>query len=174
VDELASTPLTEIEKKIISSLQGDIPVSQRPYLEISRKLGIGEDIFLENLKSLCDRGIIRRFGATIRHQKSGFSANAMGAWQVEEDRIDEVGKKMASFREVTHCYRRNPSGDWPYNLYTMIHGADEEACRKIARRMSEKANVETYTLLFSKKELKKTSMKYFDDYGEGYPNEIEA
>jgi DNA-binding Lrp family transcriptional regulator len=159
--------LTEIEKKIIASLQGNIPITQRPYLEISEKLGIDEEIFLSTLKSLCDRGIIRRFGATIRHQKSGFSANAMGAWQVDENRIDEVGRKMASFREVTHCYRRNPAEGWPYNLYTMIHGADEEACREIARKMSEKAQVKTYTLLFSQKELKKTSMKYFDKEGNG-------
>jgi DNA-binding Lrp family transcriptional regulator len=159
--------LTELEKKIIASLQGNIPITQRPYLEISEKLGIDEEEFLKTLKSLCDREIIRRFGATLRHQKSGFSANAMGAWQVEENRIDEVGRKMASFREVTHCYRRNPAEGWPYNLYTMIHGADEEACRKIARRMSEKAQVETYTLLFSRKELKKTSMKYFDHEGSG-------
>jgi siroheme decarboxylase len=160
--------LTELEKKIIASLQGNIPIIPRPYLEISEKLGIEEEIFLTTLKSLCDRGIIRRFGATLRHQKSGFSANAMGAWQVDETRIDEVGKKMASFKEVTHCYRRNPADDWPYNLYTMIHGTNEEACRKIARKMAEKAQVETYTLLFSRKELKKTSMKYFDKEGNGY------
>lgn len=165
---MGKTELTELEKKIIASLQGTISITHRPYLEISEKLGIDENEFLKTLKSLCDRGIIRRFGATLRHQKSGFSANAMGAWQVDEDRIDEVGKKMASFREVTHCYRRNPAEGWPYNLYTMIHGADEEACRKIAQKMSEKAQVETYTLLFSRKELKKTSMQYFNKHGEGH------
>jgi siroheme decarboxylase len=165
---LGKTELTELEKKIIASLQGTISITQRPYLEISEKLGIDENEFLKTLKSLCDRGIIRRFGATLRHQKSGFSANAMGAWQVEENRIDEVGKKMASFREVTHCYRRNPADGWPYNLYTMIHGADEEACRKIAQKMAEKAQVENYTLLFSRKELKKTSMQYFNKHGEGH------
>jgi siroheme decarboxylase len=164
--------LTELEKKIIASLQGNIPITERPYLEISEKLEIGEDVFLKTLKSLCDRGIIRRFGATLRHQKSGFSANAMGAWQVDENRIDEVGRKMASFREVTHCYRRNPADGWPYNLYTMIHGADEEACRKIARRMAEKAQVQTYTLLFSRKELKKTSMKYFNKDGNGCAGQV--
>lgn len=165
---MGNVELTELEKKIIASLQGTIPITRRPYLEISEKLGIGEELYLTTLKSLCDRGIIRRFGATIRHQKSGFSANAMGAWQVDEDRIDEVGKKMASFREVTHCYRRNPAVGWPYNLYTMIHGADEEECKNIARKMAEKAQVETYTLLFSRKELKKTSMKYFNKHGEGH------
>lgn len=153
--------LTKLEKKIISLIQGDIAITQHPYLEIAEKLGISEEILLNTLKDLCKRGVMRRFGATIRHQKSGFKANAMTAWKVEENRIDDVGEKMASFKEVSHCYRRNPSDEWPYNLYTMIHARDEESCRQTAHRMSEAASVDTYKLLFSRRELKKTSMKYF-------------
>ena len=153
--------LTELEKKIIASIQQDIAVTERPYLDISKKLEISEKTLLESLQSLCDRGFIRRYGATLRHQKTGFTANAMAAWQVDEDRIDEVGSKMASFREVSHCYRRNPTDRWPYNLYTMIHASDEDACRQTAQEMSEAASVNNYTLLFSRRELKKTSMVYF-------------
>ena len=153
--------LTELEKKIIASLQEDIEITERPYLGIARKLEISEPVLLETLQGLCDRGIIRRYGATLRHQKTGFTANAMAAWQVDEARIDEVGSKMASFREVSHCYRRNPTDRWPYNLYTMIHASDEDACRQTAQNMSEATSVDTYTLLFSRKELKKTSMVYF-------------
>ena len=153
--------LTELEKKIIASIQEDIPIISRPYLEISKKLKISEETLLKTLKDLCDRGVIRRFGATIRHQKSGFAANAMVAWIVDEKRIEEVGEKMSSFKEVSHCYRRNPTDEWPYNLYTMVHANNEDACREIARTMSSKTRVENYKLLFSQRELKKTSMKYF-------------
>jgi DNA-binding Lrp family transcriptional regulator len=153
--------LTEFEKKLIASIQQDIAVTDCPYLDISRRLGISEEALLEKLQSLCSRGIIRRFGATLRHQKTGYTANAMAAWQVNEDRIDEVGEKMASFRQVSHCYRRNPAEGWPYNLYTMIHANDKAACRQTAREMSQAAKVENYTLLFSRRELKKTSMVYF-------------
>ena len=153
--------LTELEKKIIASIQGDIPVISRPYLEISKKLKISEETLLKTLKDLCDKGVIRRFGATIRHQKSGFAANAMVAWIVDEKRIEEVGEKMSSFKEVSHCYRRNPTDEWPYNLYTMVHANNEDTCIKIARTMSSVACVENYKLLFSRGEFKKTSMKYF-------------
>ena len=155
--------LTELEKRIIASIQGDIAITERPYLEIAEKLGISEDTLLEKLEDLRDRGVIRRFGATIRHQKSGFRANAMVAWKIDEDAIDRIGKKMASFKEVTHCYRRNPTDDWPYNLYTMIHAKDEESCWKIAKKMSEITAMNNYELLFSRRELKKTSMKYFPE-----------
>lgn len=153
--------LTELDKKIIASIQGEIAITERPYLEIAEKLSIGEELLLVRMKDLCDRGVIRRFGATIHHQQSGFEANAMVAWKVDEDRIDAVGEKMAAFKAVSHCYRRNPTGDWQYNLYTMIHAKDEASCRKIARKLSTDTSVNTYTLLFSRRELKKTSMKYF-------------
>ncbi len=153
--------LTELEKKIIASIQEDIPVISRPYLEISQKLKISEETLLETLQDLCDRGVIRRFGATIRHQKSGFAANAMVAWIVDEDRVNEVGEKMASFRQVSHCYRRNPNEQWPYNLYTMIHANNKDTCREIARQMSMENSIKDYKLLFSRREIKKTSMKYF-------------
>jgi len=155
--------LTELEKKVIASIQGDIPIVSRPYQALAQEIGISEETLIETLQDLTDRGIIRRFGATLRHQKSGFQANAMTAWQVPEDRIEAVGRIMASFREVSHCYRRDPAEGWPYNLYTMIHGKDEADCRETAQRMSVKAGVETYKLLFSVRELKKISMTYFPD-----------
>lgn len=153
--------LTELDKKIIASIQGDIPITERPYLEIAEHLGISEELLLERLEKLRDEGVIRRFGATLRHQKSGYEANAMVAWQVDEADIDSVGERMAAFREVSHCYRRNPQNDWPYNLYTMIHAEDEASCREIARSISIETSIENYTLLFSREELKKTSMEYF-------------
>jgi DNA-binding Lrp family transcriptional regulator len=153
--------LTELEKKIIASIQEDMPIVDRPYLKISQALGISEENLLESLQSLCNRGFIRRFGATLRHQKTGFTANAMVAWQVDEDRVEDVGNRMAAFKQVSHCYRRNPNDRWPYNLYTMIHANDKESCRQTARRMSQATGVENYALLFSRKELKKTSMVYF-------------
>ncbi len=157
------TILTELEKKVIASIQGDIPITERPYLDIAESLGITEDMLLVTLQNLCRRGIIRRFGATLRHQKSGFEANAMVAWKVEEEEIETAGKKMAASRQVSHCYRRNPSVEWPYNLYTMVHARDEESCREIARQLSGETAIDTYTILFSRRELKKTSMQYFTD-----------
>ena len=153
--------LTELEKRIIASIQEDMEITERPYLAISEKLGITETELLDRLKDLSQRGVIRRFGATLRHQRAGFSANAMVAWMVDEDRIEEVGQKMATFDQVSHCYRRNPTPDWPYNLYTMVHAASEQACQETARKMSRATSVQDYTLLFSREELKKTSMVYF-------------
>ncbi len=159
--------LTEREKMVIAAIQGDIPVTERPFLEIARQIGMSEDELIDTLNSLRKRKIIRRFGATIRHQKSGFEANAMVAWQVDEADVEEAARKMASSRKVSHCYQRVPGKDWPYNLYTMIHAKDEQSCHDIARRLAERASADTYTLLFSERELKKTSMQYFPNETDG-------
>ncbi|HGY10784.1 MAG TPA: Lrp/AsnC family transcriptional regulator [Desulfobacterales bacterium] len=155
--------LTDLEKKVIALLQTDIPVVKRPFLEMAEKIGITEDEFLDVLRELNDRGMIRRFGATLKHQKSGFKANAMVAWKVDEDRVEETGNIMATFQEVTHCYRRDPAPGWKYNLYTMVHASDEAECYAIVKKISEAVGEEEYELLFSREEFKKTSMTYFED-----------
>ena len=153
--------IDEQDKKIISLIQGDLPLHPRPFAQMAENSGMSEDEFIERIRSLKERGIIRRFGATLRHQEVGFSSNAMVAWIVPDDRIEEVGRKMARFQEVTHCYHRKPQKNWPYSLYTMIHGDDEKACHHIAEKMAQKTGINHYVLLFSKKEFKKTSMAYF-------------
>lgn len=153
--------IDELDKKVISLLQGDLPLSPRPFSVMAEKIGITEEEFVARVNALNERGIMRRFGATLRHQEAGFSSNAMIAWLVPDHRVDAVGKTLARFREVTHCYRRRPQKDWPYNLYTMVHGTSREQCYKLAERMSLSASIEEYVLLFSEKEFKKTSMEYF-------------
>jgi DNA-binding Lrp family transcriptional regulator len=157
--------LSKLEIQVIKAVQEDIPVIPRPFEAMAKSLEISEERFLEILRDLCNRGVIRRLGATLKHQNSGFKANAMVAWQVAENRVEAVGAIMAGFREVSHCYRRNPASNWPFNLYTMVHAKSEEACLEIARKISEKTGVLDYKLLFSRRELKKTSMKYFATNG---------
>ena len=162
---MGNTPqnLSELEKKIISLLQTDIPVVRQPFKEMAEQIGITEEQFLAVLGGLNDRGLIRRFGATLKHQKSGFKANAMVAWKVAEDRVEQVGTIMAGFQEITHCYRRNPAPGWPYNLYTMVHASGEDQCRAIVQKIARAVDEKEYAMLFSRQELKKTSMKYFED-----------
>ena len=159
--------IDEQDKKVISLIQGDLPLDPNPFALLAKKIGIDEDVFIDRVKSLKEQGIIRRFGATLRHQEAGFNSNAMVAWLAPENRIDQIGKTFARFREVSHCYHRAPRGDWPYNLYTMIHGSSREECYLIAERLSQSTDLKDYQLLFSEKEFKKTSMKYFSEKSHG-------
>jgi siroheme decarboxylase len=153
--------IDEKDKKVIGLIQGDLPVHERPFADLAERAGMRENDLLDRIRSLKERGVMRRFGATLRHQEAGFQSHAMVAWLVPEDRVEETGKAMAGFREVTHCYQRRPQCDWKYNLYTMIHGDSREECRLIAEKMSARTGIREYALLFSEREFKKTSMAYF-------------
>lgn len=157
--------LTDLEKKVLQAIQDDMPICEKPYGVIAEKLKITEESVIDILRNLCSKGFIRRFGATLRHQKSGFTSNAMVAWLVNENEVADTGKTMSSFNEVSHCYRRSPQSDWKYNLYTMIHATDESECIEKVNRISSITGIKNYEILFSKKELKKTSMVYFNLQG---------
>lgn len=153
--------LTEMEKKIVRELQEGLSLERRPFLPIAEKLGMTEGQLIDKIKEFMDRGVIRRFGATLRHQDIGFVANAMVVWKVEPEQAVAIGQQLADFPEVTHCYNRKSPPGWPYTIFTMVHGRTEDDCREIARRMSEATGAAEYQVIFSSKELKKNSMKYF-------------
>lgn len=164
--KLAPYPVKGEEKMLIRELQGNIPESLAPFAEIAGKLGWDEEEVIWQARNLLRNGVIRRFGAVLRHQKAGFTVNAMGVWQVPEMKIEEAGKIMASFREVSHCYQRPVFADWPYNLFTMIHARSESECAEIMGRISQATGINDYTMLLSVKELKKTSMQYYMEKSE--------
>lgn len=164
--------INDLEKRIIRHLQGDLPLTPTPFAAIASEIGIDEEELLERIRGLKERGVLRRFGATLNHLQAGLKANAMVAWHVPEDRVDEVGPLMASVREVSHCYERKPNREWKYNLFTMMHGKSKKQCRDIVERISEMTGMKDYVVLFTRKEFKKTSPEYFK--ARRYEKEIEG
>jgi len=155
--------LTTEDKKIIREIQGDLPLTLTPFRPLAKKLGLDEEKLLQRVHDLIRRGLLRRFGAILRHQIAGFRGNAMVVWRAPEDQVEEIGRLIASHPAVSHCYLRPAHAHWPYNLYTMIHGKNNPDCRRLAAQLSKKVDLKDYRLLFSKRELKKSSMRYFEN-----------
>lgn len=156
-------PMTELDKNVIRALQGDFPLVPEPYKELAMRAGVTEDVFLTRVRELSERHMIRKMGAVLRHRRVGFAANALCAWEVPEDRLDAIATAMAASPSVSHCYDRNTAPGWPYNLYTMIHGHSRAECEAIAARLAKENGIQNRVMLYSKKEWKKTSMKYFSE-----------
>lgn len=153
--------IENLDKKIIRRLQENISITENPYKEIADEFSLSEDELIGKIKSYNKSGILKRIGAILYHRKAGFNANAMVVWKIEDNNLDEVGKYIASIDKVSHCYERKPCSAWNYNLYTMIHEKDRESCDKVIQSIAENISVKDYKVLYSTKELKKTSMKYF-------------
>ncbi|KHK03172.1 siroheme decarboxylase subunit beta [Desulfovibrio sp. TomC] len=155
------TPLTALDRDILKRVQGTLPDSATPYADIAAAVGTDEAHVISLLARMAETGEIRRFGATLKHQKAGYGANVMVAWSVDEEDVDRMGAIMAKRQEISHCYHRVTCMEWPYNLYTMIHGRSPEDCQAVVTSLAAETGLDDFAMLFSLKELKKVSMRYF-------------
>jgi siroheme decarboxylase len=158
-------PYDELDRAVIRATQGDLPVVSEPYAPAARELGMTQEALVEHLLGMQERGILRRVAAILFHRRAGFSANGMGVWKVPEDRIAEIGPRMASFRGISHCYQRPTYEDWPYSVFTMAHGRSKEECDAILDAIAADTGITDRATLYSSTEFKKVRLLYFtDDY----------
>ncbi len=152
--------LSETERKVISALQEDLPLVSNPFRNIAKKLDISVNDLLDNCRSLLQRGVIRRYGASINHYKAGYRANAMTCWKVPHDRVETMAAGIISLRQVSHCYERATNSSWNYNFYVMIHGSSKTVCLDTVNKIRAGSGISDYAVLFSTREFKKTRIKY--------------
>jgi DNA-binding Lrp family transcriptional regulator len=155
--------LSELDYAVIRATQGPMEVTPEPFAAMAAKLGISQERLFEHLESMRERRALRRVAAILFHRRAGFSANGMGVWRVPEERILELGPRMASFRGISHCYQRPTYADWPYSVFTMAHGRSKEECDAILDSIAEDTGIEDRRTLYSSTEFKKVRLRYFTD-----------
>lgn len=160
--QMEAVPLSDVDIEVIRAVQGNLPITARPYDEASAVLGWPTERLLSHLQEMIDRGVLRRVAAILFHRKAGFTANGMGVWEVPEERIEELGPKMAAVRGVSHCYQRPTYPDWPYSIFTMAHGRNRTECDEILHSISVETGIDEYKTLYSCREFKKVRIMYFD------------
>jgi len=163
--------LTPLHHKVIALSQYDIPTLSEPFRAIVDELGLTYDEFFTILNELKDAGVMRRFAGILNHRKAGFNANAMVVWDVDESKGEEIGKKAAEFSAVSHCYLRPKYPNWPYNLFTMVHGKTTEETNGIIREMADEIPHFSRRPLYSTREFKKVRINYFSPEFERWESE---
>jgi siroheme decarboxylase len=153
--------LSERDIQFIRELQKDLSVVPEPFKELANNLDVTTAELFAKAAEFENTGIMRRFAAILRHREAGFVANGMVVWHVPDNKVDEVGFKLAAFPQVSHCYRRPVYPDWRFNLFSMVHARTLQAAEKIAVEMSETVGIKDYQILFSSREFKKERVKYF-------------
>lgn len=153
--------LTQRDIDVIRALQDDLLVVPEPFAAPAAAAGMTVEELLAWGKKLQEAGHLRRFAAILYHRRAGFSANGMGVWKVPQERALEVGSVMGTFNAVSHCYLRPVYEDWPYNIFTMVHGRKVKDCEDILKAISEHTGIEEYVTLYSTKEYKKIRLRYF-------------
>ena len=152
--------MSATEQRILAVLQDGLPQSRTPYADMAGQIGISTQELLDVLKAWKQQGKLRRIGAIVSHFKVALGAGAMVVWRVEPQRVRQVGKLLAGFEQVSHAYERRTAGNWPYNVYTMVHGRSSEEVRDSVEQMSKACEVGDYRILATRKELKKAPPTY--------------
>ncbi len=163
--ELEGQPYDERDVAVIRALQGPMEAVERPYDAAAEELGVPTAELLDDLRGMVDRKLLRRVAAILFHRRAGFSANGMGVWKVPEEEILETGRRMASFRGISHCYQRPTYEDWPYSVFTMAHGRSKEECDAILDSIAAECGMgpDDRATLYSSTEYKKIRLRYFTD-----------
>ncbi len=161
--ETERQPYDELDVAVIRALQGDMPVAAEPYAPAAAELGMPQEVLLSHLEGMQERRLLRRVAAILFHRRAGFSANGMGVWKVPDERITELGPRMAAFRGISHCYQRPTYEDWPYSLFTMAHGRSPEECDAILDSIAQDTGIEERATLYSSTEFKKIRLLYFTE-----------
>jgi DNA-binding Lrp family transcriptional regulator len=161
--ETERQPYDEFDIEVIRATQGDMPVIAEPYAPAAQKLGISQVKLLSHLERMRERKLLRRVAAILYHRRAGFSANGMGVWKVPDERILELGPRMAAFRGISHCYQRPTYKDWPYSIFTMAHGRSKEECDAILEAIAADTGISDRAILYSSTEFKKIRLLYFTE-----------
>jgi DNA-binding Lrp family transcriptional regulator len=161
--ETEPQPYDEHDVAVIKALQGDMPVIPEPYAPAAAKLGLPQGELLKHLEQMQQRKLLRRVAAILYHRRAGFSANGMGVWKVPDERITELGPRMAAFRGISHCYQRPTYADWPYSIFTMAHGRSKHECDAILESIADHTGVTDRATLYSSTEFKKIRLLYFTE-----------
>jgi siroheme decarboxylase len=165
--ELERQPYDDVDVAVIRALQGPMAVVDRPYDEAASAVGMSTGDFLDHLRSMVERKLLRRVAAILYHRRAGFSANGMGVWRVPEEDVLATGSRMASVRGISHCYQRPTYPDWPYSVFTMAHGRSKPECDAILDSIADEHRLhgDDRATLYSSTEFKKIRLHYFtDDY----------
>lgn len=154
--------MDEIDRKIVLATQGGMPLVAEPYKAVAQEIGVDAVDVMERMEKMLEDGSIRRIGLVPNHYALGYAFNGMTVWNVDDEKVMELGPKVGALDCVTHCYRRpRHLPEWPYNFFAMVHGKNretaEEGISQIAQVLGD--HNKGHLVLFSSRILKKTGMR---------------
>lgn len=150
-----------LARRLIALTEAGLPLVADPWAWLAEQLQLSVDEVLALLQRLQAEGLIRRIAAVPNHYRLGYRHNGMTVWDVDDEALAQLGPAVGALPFVSHCYRRPRRGDWPYNLFAMVHGRsaedierDREAIRTL---LGDACNADE--MLVSSRILKKTGLR---------------
>lgn len=128
--------MDELDKKILDTIQQEIPIKKRPFTNIADQLGKTEEEVLRRMKKLMENKIIRRVGGSFNSQKLGYRSVLIAA-VVPDEKLDKIAAIINRYTGVTHNYRR----DHTYNLWFTLTASSERRIDELLEQMKEETGI---------------------------------
>jgi len=152
------------QKRILKALSKGLPICEEPYKELAESLNVDEQQLLDFIQELKDSNVISRFGMIINPESVGYHCNALVVWDVPDDEVDEIGSLLGLQEKISLCYKRpRQMPDWPYNLFTMLHGKNQQSIVAELNHIVSENDIGQYAcdILFSTKTFKHSGARTF-------------
>ncbi len=159
-------PMNPGDYALIKCVEHGLPICHRPYAKIASQLNVTEQEVIERIQQLITTGVIKRYGVVVRHKELGYHANGMVVWDIADDKVDELGTCIGRYACVTLSYHRpRHLPQWPYNLFTMVHGSNREEVKQKVTEIVEKCGLQSinHNILFSTRRFKQRGASYTQD-----------
>jgi DNA-binding Lrp family transcriptional regulator len=168
ISEQATGDLTDLEARLLLEIQDGFPLTLTPYADIADAIDADVADVLAAVERLLANGCIKRVGCIVNHVVTGFDNNCMVVWDVPDDDLDDRGERVGALPYVTLCYHRprRPDQNWPYNLFTMIHGREADAVDAKIDELAETYLPYDHERLYSLETLKQTGAQYEELVGD--------
>ncbi|WP_410766596.1 Lrp/AsnC family transcriptional regulator [Haloferax sp. DFSO60] len=162
ISENATGNLSDLDARLLVEIQDGFPLSKTPYRDVAEAIDAEPAEVIDAIERLLADGCIKRIGCIVNHVVTGFHNNCMVVWNVPDDELDARGEHVGSLPYVTLCYHRprRPEQDWPYNLFTMIHGREADAVDEKIDELADEYLPFEHERLYSTKTLKQTGAQY--------------
>jgi len=107
--------LDQTDKKLLTVIQADFPLSVRPYEAFGKRLGLSEAETIERVRRLKAGRILRQVGAIFDTRRLGYQSSLVAA-RYSKERLDEAAGIVSAHPGVSHNYGRNHA----FNLWYTI------------------------------------------------------
>lgn len=129
------------DRDIVNSLQGDFPLSERPYREMALQFGISEEDLIARLEKLLSEKVLTRFGPMFQIERMG-GAFSLAAMKVPEEDYERVTGLVNALPEVAHNYRR----EHEFNMWFVLATETPEGIAHAIARIEAASGLAVYNM----------------------------
>ena len=129
------------DKELLNLLQDGLPLCERPFGELARRIGLGEEDVLSRVRAMKEDGTIRRLGGVFDSGALGF-VSTLCALSVREEKIEDAAKAINRHTGVTHNYLR----DHAYNIWFTATAPSQERLDQMITEIRQDIGVDIYCL----------------------------